>query len=407
MRLWIICVLLLGLTALWTACVAGDDRDGPGDSQDDQLDDFQDNQEPDNQEGHPNDHRDADHESNEDGTIDDESVPVEPEEQLTEEQLTIETLATDLNVPWALQKDGDTFYLTERDGHIVKIEGNEVERQSLSLSEPVLEIGEGGLLGFVLAPDFDSSRDAYVYHTYDAGGEIKNRIVHIRLDEDEWEEQVVLLDDIPGDRIHNGGRLKIGPDGKLYATTGDAAVPEWSQDPDDLAGNILRMEVDGSVPDDNLFNDSLVYSYGHRNPQGLAWDEGGELYSSEHGPTGYDEINRIEPGANYGWPDIQGDETEEGMETPLFHSGTDTWAPSGTDFDADQRLYVTGLRGSQLIVFDVEAEQYEIWLEGEGRLRDVLIEGDNVYVVTNNTDGRGNPEADDDRLLLLKQGDDQ
>nr|WP_246407278.1 PQQ-dependent sugar dehydrogenase [Geomicrobium halophilum] len=329
----------------------------------------------------------------------DDSQPEEEEEPDADNE-EFEALITDLDAPWSIAKtDDEEFFITERSGSIVHYDGEDVSREEVELEEEVWEEGEGGFLGMVFDPNHDD--EAIVYHTYEDGSEVFNRIVTMERSDDGWQETDVLLDEIPGDTIHNGGRLAIGPDDHLYATTGDADVEELSQDPENLAGNILRMELDGSVPDDNPFEDSYVYSYGHRNPQGIDWAEDGTMFSSEHGPTGQDEVNEIEAGSNYGWPEITGDEEAEGMETPLFQSGDDTWAPSGAAFSGED-FYVAGLAGEELMRFDVEAEEMEVVLEDEGRLRDVMIEGDNIYVLTNNTDGRGNPEENDDRLLRLE-----
>src|SRR5690606_12568404 len=149
---------------------------------------------------------------------------------------------------------------------------------------------------------------------------------------------------------------------------------------------------------------SYIYSYGHRNPQGLAWNEDGSvMYSSEHGESAHDKINLITAGQNYGWPIIQGDETKAGMVTPIFHSSEETWAPSGISYGGNNQLFVTGLRGNQLLLFNLEQGTFKSILKGEGRLRDVLITDKSIYIITNNQDGRGNPSKQDDRLLRLKK----
>ncbi|MYL48297.1 quinoprotein glucose dehydrogenase [Halobacillus litoralis] len=313
----------------------------------------------------------------------------------------LEVIADNLEVPWSIEKIEDTFYLTERSGNIVKIEDGEVERQRVELEEEVSTASEAGLLGFVLAPDFSESNLAYAYYTYEDGEEQFNRIVTLRLKDSVWREEDLLLDQIPSGTYHHGGRLKIGPGEKLYATAGDASDPEIAQDLDSLGGKILRINLDGSIPDDNPFADSYVYSFGHRNPQGMTWLSDGTMYASEHGDNANDEINLIEAGQNYGWPVIEGSEEQEGMVSPLFTSGDNsTWAPSGMDNFAG-KLYVAALRGSAVLEFDLETGEYREVITGLGRIRDVQIKDDDLYFISNNTDGRGNPQENDDKLYRI------
>lgn len=313
----------------------------------------------------------------------------------------LEVIAENLEVPWSINKSGETFYLSERPGSIVKIDGTSATRQKVHFNKDLSQAAEAGFLGFVLAPDFEQSNKAFAYYTYENGTGQFNRIVEMTLNGDEWSEGKLLLDKIPSGRFHHGGRLKIGPDGKLYATAGDAATnPEIAQDLGSLGGKILRLNLDGSVPADNPFEDSYVYSYGHRNPQGLAWSEDGKMYSSEHGPSAHDEINLIDAGKNYGWPEMMGDDTKQGMETPIFHSGSDTWAPSGMAAH-DGKLYVATLRGNALREFDLAAKTTTEVVTEVGRIRDVLIDGDYIYFISNNTDGRGTPSEGDDKLYRV------
>lgn len=316
-----------------------------------------------------------------------------------------EIITTNLNVPWDIIRTSNEFFISERGGEIVQVdEDGDKTTMPLRLDENVVHQGEGGLLGFVLDPDYATNQTAYVYHTYEDQGTRKNRVVQVKEIDGSWEEQSVLIDGIPGSNIHNGGRLEFGPDGKLYISTGDAAEESSAQDLNRLSGKILRMNADGTIPDDNPFDQSYIYSYGHRNPQGMTWSEDGVMYAAEHGSIAYDEINVIKPGANYGWPVIRGDEQEEGMETPLFHSGEETWAPSGLTYH-DGHLYMAGLRGEQIREFDLEQGSSRVFIEGVGRVRDILFVDDDMYFVTNNTDGRGTPQQDDDKLfkVILKQ----
>lgn len=313
----------------------------------------------------------------------------------------LEIIAENLDAPWSIEKQGDTFYLTERAGTIIKIEDGEAVQQSVELEKELATSSEAGLLGFVLAPHFSESNQAYAYYTYqDSDGQF-NRIITLHLENEVWREERLLLDKIPSGSYHHGGRIKIGPDGKLYATAGDASEREIAQDLDSLGGKILRMNLDGSIPDDNPFSGSYVYSYGHRNPQGMTWSADGMMYASEHGESANDEVNFIESGQNYGWPIIEGEEEQEGMISPLFTAGNEnTWAPSGMDYD-DGNLYVAALRGTAIIGFNLETgEQSEVITE-YGRIRDVLIEDNYLYFISNNTDGRGKPQENDDKLYRM------
>ncbi|MGN4124242.1 PQQ-dependent sugar dehydrogenase [Lysinibacillus sphaericus] len=313
----------------------------------------------------------------------------------------VEVIADKLKTPWSIEKVDDTFYLSERPGTIVKIANGEIERQYVKLEKDLATASEAGLLGFALAPDFPQSNRAYAYYTYVDGAKQFNRITTLRLEDNYWKEEWLLLDHIKSGTYHHGGRLKIGPDGKLYATVGDARSPSRAQDRDTLEGKIMRMNLDGSVPSDNPFPDSYVYSYGHRNPQGLAWSPDGTLYASEHGNTANDELNSVEAGHNYGWPIIEGTEKQEGMIAPLITSGSNTtWAPSGMDY-YDGKLYVATLKGTAILEFVVETGQQRKIISGLGRIRDILVDGKFLYFISNNTDGRGIPQENDDKLYRI------
>lgn len=325
--------------------------------------------------------------------------PVLEDVEVSNEEIVV--IADQLKTPWSIKKFEDTFYLSERSGHIVRIEGGEIERQGVELKKDLARASEAGLLGFVLAPDFAESNLAYAYYTYEDSPGQFNRIVTLRLKDDLWQEESLLLDKIPSGTYHHGGRLKMGPDRKLYATAGDASQPSIAQDLKSLGGKILRMNLDGSVPSDNPLSESYVYSYGHRNLQEITWSSDGALYASEHGNSAHDEINKIEAGQNYGWPLIEGLEEQAGMVTPLFTSGSNaTWAPSGMDFHYG-KLYVAALRGTAILEFDLETGEQREVITGLGRIRDILIEGEFLYFISNNTDGRGNQQKNDDKLYRV------
>jgi glucose/arabinose dehydrogenase len=310
-------------------------------------------------------------------------------------------LADNLQVPWSIQKAEDVFYISERPGTIVKVENGEQERQTVNLGKPLSEESEAGLLGFVLHPNFSENQQAFAYYTYDVQGSPFNRVVVLERKDNVWNEIKVLLDGIPSGPVHHGGRIKVGPDEKLYFSAGDAAVAENAQSLNQLNGKILRMNLDGSIPNDNPFPNSYIYSYGHRNPQGLAWDETGTFYESEHGQSAHDELNEIVAGANYGWPVIQGTQRRQGMVSPIFQTGEVTWAPSGIAY-YDGKLYVATLRGEALQEVVLETMSSRAVVTGLGRIRDVMVNGEYLYFVSNNTDGRGNPDADDDKLYQVR-----
>jgi glucose/arabinose dehydrogenase len=315
-------------------------------------------------------------------------------------------VAEKLRIPWSIAIAGDAVYITERQGSIARIRSGERLIQNVRLNKAVLHEGEGGLMGFVLAPDYAESKLAYAYHTYREGGRTLNRIVLLKQEGADWVEQQALLEGIPGNSTHNGGRLAFGPDGMLYATTGDAQKRSEAQNKSSLAGKILRMTKEGKIPSDNPFPNSYVYSFGHRNPQGLAWAKDGKMYSTEHGPSGnpggHDEINAIVPGNNYGWPTVYGDGKKDGLTPPIYHTGEPAIAPSGTIMDEQGRLVIATLRGEAIYRYDPSTGKMGVIHEGEGRIRDVMLIGNKLYFITNNTDGRGGLSSEaEDRLVVM------
>lgn len=299
----------------------------------------------------------------------------------------ISVVAEDLDTPWEIAwlENGDML-VTERPGRLVRISDNKVFTIA-----GVKETGEGGLLGLAVQEPF-----IYLYRTTPQN---TNQVVRFKLLGDELTDEQVLLDAIPAGQNHDGGRLKFGPDGKLYLTTGETGDPALAQNQKSLAGKVLRMNPDGSALE--------IYSYGHRNSEGLAWDAGGQLWSTEHGRSGalsgYDELNLIHQGGNYGWPSIQGDEMQTGMETPVLNSGASTtWAPGGIAF-LDGSLFFTGLRGATLYEYVITTKELKTHLvQMYGRLRAVGVGPDNMlYVSTSNRDGRGVPKSGDDHILRI------
>lgn len=316
----------------------------------------------------------------------------------------IEVVQKGLDTPWgiAFLPSGD-YLVTERKGTLLRIGVNGASYEI----DGVKESSEGGLLGIALHPDFAENNLVYLYLTTEAKNGLVNRIEQFKLEGDVLTQVTTILSDIPGAQIHDGGRIAFGPDEMLYVTTGDAGNEDNAQDKESLAGKILRMTDSGGVPDDNPFG-NYTYSYGHRNPQGIAWDDVGRLWSSEHGPSGSqsgnDELNLIEKGGNYGWPIIKGQETKEGMIAPIAESGTDeTWAPGSLTF-ADGSLFFAGLRGQALYQAKIDGTSVELTAhlrEIYGRLRTVHAQNGFLYLLTSNQDGRGEPTEDDDRIVKI------
>jgi aldose sugar dehydrogenase len=322
---------------------------------------------------------------------------IDEEKPAVPESSRVEIVAENLDIPWELVfLPSGEILISERSGKLLQLEAGNRE-----IIDMVRHLGEGGLLGMALHPQYEQNNYLYLYLSTNED----NRVVRYILENNQLVFDRVIINEIPVDRFHNGGRIAFGPDNLLYITTGDAQDTKLAQAPSSLAGKILRLDAEGNIPTDNPFS-SQVYSYGHRNPQGLAWDNEGKLWSTEHGPTTLDELNLIEKGKNYGWPLISGDELSDGMETPKINSGNSyTWAPSGMIY-WDNSLFFAGLRGEAL---------YEAKLDGDrviefkthfknvfGRLRNVSLGPDDMfYFLTNNTDGRGDVSEGDDKLIKV------
>lgn len=308
----------------------------------------------------------------------------------------VETIAENLQAPWAVAFYDETPIVSERDTSRIYEITDDGSVRELTVVEQTAESTEGGLLGLAIHDDY-----LYAYLTTADD----NRVQRYELRNDSGEltlsEPEVILDGIPAASNHNGGRLAFGPDGLLYISTGDGLEPSTSQELDSLAGKILRLNPDGGIPADNPFDNSPVFSYGHRNVQGLAWAPDGTMYASEFGEDTWDELNIIEPGGNYGWPHTEGISDDTAFINPVQQWSPSEASPSGIAIN-DERLYMTALRGEQLWEIPLtDPGTSSPHFTGEyGRLRDITTGPDGaLWLLTNNTDGRGEPAPTDDRLL--------
>lgn len=306
----------------------------------------------------------------------------------------------DLEAPWSVAVLGGTALISLRDsGEILELLDDGATRV-VGTVEGVSSGGEAGLLGITV----DDDGRLYAYSTAVDG----NRVQRIELTGEPGSlglgRAETILEGIPRASFHDGGRLAFGPDGMLYVTTGDAGNAQAAQDLESLSGKILRMTPDGDVPADNPFEGSLVYSYGHRNVQGLDWADDGTLFASEFGENTWDELNVVEPGGNYGWPLVEGIGGGGEYVDPVQQWATSEASPSGLEIVGDT-IFVANLRGEVLRAVPVgePGESTEYYAGEFGRIRDVHVspEGD-LWFLTSNTDGRGTPAEDDDRLLEVR-----
>ena len=325
----------------------------------------------------------------------------------------VQTLATGLQIPWALAFTPDgRLLITERPGRVrVYQNGSLLAEPALTLSD-VFTNGESGFLGIAVHPAFATTRLVYLAYTATSARGPVLRVARYREVGNRLGEGVVLLDEVPAANIHNGARVKFGPDGRLYVSLGDVAVPSVAQDVASLNGKILRLNDDGTSAPGNRFS-SPVYSFGHRNPQGMDWHPvTGDLWATEHGQTGNDEVNVIDSGGNYGWPIIEADQTRPDMVAPVVFYNPAV-APSGAAFYRGtaiaafrNQLFVATLRGLALLRLTIDGRRVtaqERLIENRyGRLRDVVSGPDGyLYLCTSNRDGRTTPVAEDDRLLRI------
>lgn len=311
-------------------------------------------------------------------------------------------IASNLDVPWGIDffPDGDALVAERDTAQLLQISPGGAVTE-LATVAGVTPTAEGGLLGVAISPDYATDQLVYVYSTTADD----NRVRRGTIDDFRDGQDHVILNGIPSGAIHNGGRLAFGPDGMLYVSTGEAGDPELSQNMDSLGGKILRIKPDGSIPDDNPFVGSPIWSFGHRNVQGLAWDDAGRMWASEFGASTWDEVNRILPGHNYGWPETEGTGTIDGLTDPAAVFSTSSASPSGLAY-ANGHLWMGALQGATLWRIQV-TENGELTDPTAirvlpARTRSVALAPDGqLWITTSNTDGRGQPDADQDKIIAI------
>lgn len=339
-------------------------------------------------------------------------------------KIRIDTLTTGLDTPWSIVfTEENRLLVTERSGRIRVIEDGKLLEQPLHTFSEVSETGEEGLMSLALHPNYSENRFMYVSLAYEQGNNLFVKVLRFRDEGTRLVDMTIVLDPIPAARYHAGNRLAFGPDGKLYISTGDATEKNLAQDIQSLAGKILRLNDDGSIPNDNPFPGKAIWSYGHRNPQGIAWHPDNDaLYSTEHGPSvfdgpaGGDEVNLIEKGKNYGWPWVSHEQKRAGTEAPLI-TFTPAEAPASLlIYSGRQRpewrgsLFFGALKGEGLMRLEVSATDPKKIVSSEklaevgfGRIREVTEGPDGfIYFTTSNRDGRGKPASEDDRVFRLR-----
>ncbi|MDV9173157.1 PQQ-dependent sugar dehydrogenase [Streptomyces sp. W16] len=347
------------------------------------------------------------------GTATGSSPSGQPTAQVPPAKGTVKVLRTvteGLKTPWGLAPlpDGNLLVSSRDDGTITRITEKTGQKTELGTVSGVSPAGEGGLLGIALSPDYASDHMIYAYFTSASD----NRIVRMLYDAQKPAgEQLgapdTIFKGIPKGYIHNGGRIAFGPDGMLYAGTGESGQRGLAQDKKSLGGKILRLTPEGDPAPGNPFPNSPVYTYGHRNVQGLAWDSKQRLFASEFGQDTWDELNAIKPGDDYGWPDAEGKGSDPKYHNPITQWHTDDASPSGIAY-AEGSIWMAGLKGRRLWRIPLDGTKAsaapQAFLTGEyGRLRTVVSAGgDKLWLVTSNTDGRGTPKTGDDRILELQ-----
>lgn len=317
--------------------------------------------------------------------------------------LTPEVVARGLEVPWgiAFLPDGSALVAERASGQIQHlVPGGGIT--DVGTVPGVVATSEGGLLGLAVSPTYSQDQTIFAYYTTESD----NRVARITFDGEQLGEPDPILTGIPAGAIHDGGRIAFGPDQMLYVTTGEAGIEELAQDPSSLGGKILRIRPNGDIPADNPTQGSPVWTMGHRNVQGITWDDAGRMWATEFGASTWDELNLIEPGNNYGWPAAEGRSDLEEFTDPVIQWSTGEASPSGVAF-LEGSLWIGTLQGERIYRVPVRdngtvGEPSGLFVDEFGRLRTVVATPDgDLWFTTSNRDGRGDPAPADDRIFEI------